>query len=441
MARLSLLARTSLLVALLVNGSRTARTEDGDDINAVPIPAARQPYVVFAWNDLGMHCFNARYDRDVVLPPYNNLWAQVVSRGNPPRLLTSGLRVEYRIVDNTYSYGKRTYGEFWDFSYPLFGVLLQRNTGLNLVDPGVHNGLSGVMLPKGDHFEADGIPVVPVNDAGVWNPYQVAEFTVKNAAGALLARTRATIPTSDEMRCDKCHGVTVPSYLEIHDRKEGTHLQSQRDPFLCASCHGSPALHAPLQPGIKYLSQAMHGLHGRVQNAPGCYDCHPGAVTKCNRSVAHNDSAGACTKCHGALSQVASSIDAGRVPWAQEPKCATCHTGVSGVDTGTTLYREARGHGGVGCAGCHGSPHAMIPSSEASDNYQAVQYQTTVNSIGSCGVCHQSSRAKGGDETVKGFAEKHAGARAEHRTACNVCHTVVSADSSRWPHAFQWRAR
>jgi hypothetical protein len=436
MARLSLRARASLLAALLAGVPNGAWAED--DVRAVRIPATQQSYVVLAWNDLGMHCLNPRYDADVILPPYNTLWAQVVQRGNPPKLLTSDLSVEYRVVDNTYSYGKRQYGQFWDFSVPLLGIQLAPNTGVNLVDPAVHNGLSGVMLAKGDHFEADGIPVVPVNDAGTWNPYQVAEITVKTSSGQVLAKTRATIPTSDEIRCDKCHGRRVRPYLELHDKKVGTRLQQQSNPFLCASCHGSPALRAPGQTGVSYLSRAMHGFHAKLAKAPGCYDCHPGQTTQCSRSLAHTDSAGACTKCHGGLAQVASSIDAGRVPWASEPKCATCHTSVAGVDTGNVLYRDARGHGGVSCAGCHGSPHAMVPSRVASDNAQAVQYQTTVASIGSCGACHTSSRGEGSRE----FLEKHGGLRAEQVTACNVCHTaVVSADTGKWPHSFQWRSR
>jgi hypothetical protein len=80
----------------------------------------------------------------------------------------------------------------------------------------------------------------------------------------------------------------------------------------------------------------------------------------------------------------------------------------------------------------------MVPSRVASDNRQAVQYQTTVASIGSCGACHDSSRGEGSRE----FLEEHGGARPEHVTACNVCHTAVaSADTTRWPHSFQWRSR
>ena len=45
---------------------------------------ANSEYVVFAWNDLGMHCLNPTYDELVILPPYNTVNVQVVKRGNPP---------------------------------------------------------------------------------------------------------------------------------------------------------------------------------------------------------------------------------------------------------------------------------------------------------------------------------------------------------------------
>lgn len=32
-------------------------------------------YVLFAWNDLGMHCLNPTYNTAVILPPYNTVCA------------------------------------------------------------------------------------------------------------------------------------------------------------------------------------------------------------------------------------------------------------------------------------------------------------------------------------------------------------------------------
>jgi hypothetical protein len=137
---------------------------------------------------------------------------------------------------------------------------------------------------------------------------------------------------------------------------------------------------------------------------------------------------------------VADEITSGqRIPWEEEPKCSDCHTGVSQVDTGTTLYRNAKGHGGLYCESCHSSPHAMIPTSEDSDNYQAVQYQGEAKTVGSCGVCHSSSR--GDEEEIDEFSEEHGGANPEQRTACHVCHTEVSSQTALWPHAYQWKDR
>lgn len=396
-------------------------------------------YVVLAWNDLGMHCLNPTYNVLVLLPPYNNLFAQVVKRGNPPSVVTSGVTVEYRIINNTYSSGKTdafgaVFSQFWNNALTLFGEDLPVDKGLNLVNPSVHNGLSGKMLSKSDHFEADGIPVTPVNDDNVWDPYQVAEITVKDIRGSVIARTRTTVPTSDEINCKGCHG-SFNDILISHDALHGTNLVAQK-PVLCADCHGSPAL-GQTGEGFSgmYLSYAMHNSHSA--RGAECYDCHPGNTTRCNRSIAHTGTGGNCETCHGTMSQVATSIsNGGRVPWLNEPKCVTCHN-VSGVNTGTALYRLAKGHGELFCSACHGSPHAMVPTTRSSDNYQAVQYQGRAKTIGSCGACHSGSRGEG----ISEFGETHAGTNPEEYSACNICHTAVSTDTSKWPHAYQWRDR
>ncbi len=63
--------------------------------------AALGNYVVLGWNDLGMHCYNRDYRDMAVLPPYNTLWVQVVQRGNPPSIVTSGITVKYSFPGNT----------------------------------------------------------------------------------------------------------------------------------------------------------------------------------------------------------------------------------------------------------------------------------------------------------------------------------------------------
>ncbi|MFH1153898.1 MAG: hypothetical protein V1793_08780 [Pseudomonadota bacterium] len=396
-------------------------------------------HIVFAWNDLGMHCLNPTYNSAVILPPYNTLWATVVQKAGKPVIVTRNLAAAYALVGNTYSYGKLSYGQFWDNAEPLFGTALVRDTGLNLADPEIHNALSGLMLNKTDHFQVDGIPVVPVNDLLVWSPYQVAEVTVRDLAGSLVARTRATIPTSDDINCGKCHGSDAfNDVLSKHDTRHATTLIVQK-PVLCAKCHGSPALGSSSEgsSGI-YLSQAIHGSHAG-RNA-SCYDCHPGQTNQCNRSIAHSSPDGNCTTCHGTMAQVALSIEnKTRLPWVNEPKCITCHAGVAEVDTGDTLYRNAKGHGNLYCAACHGSPHAMVPTTQSSDNYQAIQYQGKAKSIGSCGACHESS--KGELDELDEFAQKHGGTNPEKLNTCHLCHTTLLSDTTKWPHRFEWKNR
>ena len=424
---------------LLSSLARPADNFSPDNPEPPPLPVGSE-YVVLAWNDLGMHCLNPTYDKAVILPPYNTIWAQVIKRGNPPEVITQGLSVEYRMVNNTFSYGKRDYGQFWDYDQDLFGIDLAVDTGLNLKHPTIHNTLSGAMISEGDHFEAVGIPVTPVRDNLLYDPYQQAEITVKNQAGTILAQTRATVPVSDEINCAHCHGPDpFQDVLEKHPPVNGESLTT-RVPVLCASCHGSPALgSAAGERGSagSYLSEAIHGFH--ADRGATCYMCHPGQSAKCNRSEAHTAPDGNCIACHGTLAQMAEQISTnGRVPWVDEPKCVNCHN-VSGVDTGNVLYRDAAGHGGVYCTGCHQSPHAQIPSLLASDNYQAIQYQGMAVPLGSCEACHETSRGPQGEDDD--FSEHHAGTNPEDTNACHICHTAVNGNTGAWPHAFNWKAR
>jgi hypothetical protein len=438
-AVLAVLALTSIL------GSCSAKNDN--EVTAVDIPAASMPYIVLAWSAEGMHFLNATYNADVLQPPYNTLLAQVIKRGNPPEIVTTGVTLEYRIIDNATSYGKTTadpvrdYAPFWDNALQLFGVDLAHDTGLNFVDADVHNGLTGTMLLKGQRFEADGIPIVPVNDAGTWDPYQVAEIIVRDSSsGTELARTRTTAETSDEVNCTKCHGQTINdvdigSVLASHDKLSETTFVADGAPVLCAECHGSPVL-GTTGPGSsdEYLSYAVHVFH--YDQTIACYDCHPGTTTLANRSAAHTAADGNCTGCHGSLTTLGISISDGRVPWVTESKCVDCHTFVAEVDTSTALYRNGVGHGGLSCPACHGPAHAQVPSTKDSDNSQAVQYQVKAMPLGSCKVCHSTTKGGG----LNGVVSAHGGGTP---TACNVCHTgpITTSNPLNFPHRFQQRRR
>jgi hypothetical protein len=444
--RLFLPVLLSLVLGLFL-GSCSTSDDGGGDVTRVDIPAASMNYIVLAWSDRGMPLMSPTYDREVLLPPYSSLRAQVVRRGDPPEIVTDGITLEYTILGNTSSYGKATadplrdYSGFWDGSFEIFGVDLAVDTGLNFVDPDVHYGLSGTMSLKGDRFEVDGVPVVPIDDAGTWEPYQVAEIVVRDAATHVeLARTQATVPVSDEVSCGKCHGTTyrdqeVLSVLEEHDEGLGTSFAIDGQPVLCADCHGSPAL-GQTEAGSSnvFLAAVVHGHHSATTAA--CYDCHPGTETLANRSKAHANDSVSCTTCHGTLATLTTSVTSGRTPWLEEPKCSSCHTFVAEVDTGTELASNGTGHGGLSCSACHGTPHAQVPSNEEADDYQFLQYQGKALSLGSCRVCH--SRSKGGG--LMGIVIAHGGGEP---TACTVCHTapITTTNPVNFPHRFQWRGR
>ncbi|MEZ4513917.1 MAG: hypothetical protein R3C62_18765 [Chloroflexota bacterium] len=360
--------------------------------------SATPAYVVVAWNDLGMHCYNRDFQDLAVLPPFNTLWAQVIKTGNPPQLLTENIRVTYEFPDNTYSVGK---SNFWDYDVQLFGVDLPPNVGL------AGKGLAGEMdLIGSDHFEAAGIPLTEFRDSDVSNPYpyQLATVIAYNATtNEELARITTVAPVSTEMHCDNCHddggveeittGRVETNILTLHDRASmGSYPQGHegalmnRRPILCAECHASNALGAVGVAGIPSLSKAMHDKHSGVIPATkdGCYQCHPGPETQCLRDVMATDHNMDCLDCHGNLETVANNPQ----PWLNEPRCDSCHGAAYQQDQ--ALYRFSTEHGGLYCSACHDSPHAIAPTSQPNDSIKFVALQGHNGTLDTCTVCHTS---------------------------------------------------
>jgi hypothetical protein len=324
----------------------------------------------------------------MVLPPFNTLHAQVIRRGVEPDIIDSDVTVRYYIPGNTHGSDKTN---FWKFPQPLLG-----NPAPEIGLAG--NGLSGVMTPTpARDWQVTGIPIVPIDDTGRENPYPLAVIEVRQGA-TVLARTRAVVPVSTEMSCNLCHaggaGSTAADILARHDELHQTNLLAQR-PVLCASCHASNALGLPGQPGNANLSSAMHTAHasrmGVFPPQDVCYACHPGFRTQCQRDV-HIANGVTCTTCHGDMLAVGNPA---RQPWLDEPRCGNCHTRTGfEFEQPDTLYRNAVGHKGVHCAACHGSPHAITPTTTAIDNIQANVLQGHSGVINDCRVCHISTPAE-----------------------------------------------
>ena len=374
--------------------------------------SAAGEYVVLAWNDLGMHCYNRDFRDLAVLPPFNTLWAQVIRVGDPPEIVTTGVRVEFFFEDNTYSVGK---SNFWDQSpYRsvqnarwLFGDLLLWTADLPDNEGLFGVGMSGTMEQHGTYFEALGIPLTEFSDSNLSSPYPYQIATViayDEATGVELARTRPVAPVSTEMHCDNCHydggvediatGRVETNILVLHDEENMEEYPSAYSgplmdlrPVLCAWCHASNALGAPGEEDIPNLSEAMHEKHdGKVPDTlQGCYNCHPGPETRCLRDVMSASPYDIyCVDCHGTMYQVSQNPN----PWFNEPRCddARCHG--SAYQQDQPLYRMSKEHGGVYCAGCHDSPHAIAPSSEHNDSIKFVGWQGRRGPLNKCSVCH-----------------------------------------------------
>jgi hypothetical protein len=180
------------------------------------------PYALTAWNDLGMHCVDGNdYSIMSILPPYNNLHAQLVDT-KTNKQVTTGVTLTYEAIAdlngsiNTYSTGGAVAKtNFWSWVQSLFGGKPADNKGLNLDPAGPSNPTPSKMPAAmtwnatNQWFGAEGIPVTPVDDAGKKNFYPMVKVIAKNTAGTVLASTMTVLPVSDEMTCIACHASRV----------------------------------------------------------------------------------------------------------------------------------------------------------------------------------------------------------------------------------------
>lgn len=486
----------------------------------VPLPPQGVPARVLAWNDLGMHCIDPDFSLFSILPPYNNVNAQVIIDGQL-LALGGGYSVTYEAVAdpsgsiNTTSIGKTN---FWEYEDDLFGVQLPPDTGLaGNAMPGALNTARGMHFSAlWSWFQAEGVPITPIDDAGAHNKYPLFKVVVRAPSGAVLAETVTSVPNSAELNCAACHGSGMhpnarPAAGWVHDanplqddRLNILRLHDERhaqDPVfaaalntagydpaglaatanggtsvLCSRCHGSNALPGTGIAGVSALTVAMHDYHAHVTTAEGptmdqvpsrvsCYTCHPGAETKCLRGAmgsavnASGQLAMDCQACHGNMSDVG---DPQRIGWLEQPNCQACHTGDAVTNSGeirytnafdatgalrtpastrfatepntpaqgVSLYRFSEGHGGLQCAACHGSPHAIYPTTEVNDNEQSLAFQGHVGTLMDCYACHTTLTRQQMDDGPHGMhptdadwvRDDHGHLAQQNLGACRTCH-------------------
>jgi hypothetical protein len=371
-------------------GGGDGDSDGGGGVSSGDNPGNSGTATVLAFNDLGMHCLDREFSIFSILPPFNVVNAQVITRDNsgyPVVMDNTRIELRYDAVSdasgsiNTYSVSKT---DFWQYADNLFGVNLQPGeglTGLFMPADNLQNSGAQTMAYKDAHgwFSAEGLPITPLDDTFQTNTYslmRVAAFD--RLSGSQLGFVDVVVPVASETDCQNCHTTgqlaaqnpaitwandgdpevqSKKNILILHDEMEGTDLMNAT-PVLCSQCHYSLALDLSgagptgLQQNLPTFSSAMHAYHGDLVddlNDPvfpsggpvedTCYQCHPGSITQCLRGAMKTGGMD-CNNCHGDMLAVGGvnpllpggSLDgsndgSARRPWHDLPRCQSCHTG------------------------------------------------------------------------------------------------------------------
>jgi len=446
-------------------------------------------FSLLAWNDLGMHCMDGKdYSMFSILPPYNNLHAQLVNAGTG-KAVTTGVTLTYEAVAdpsgsiNTSSVHKTN---FWSWSKVLYGASPASDVGLtgNPVPTLVAKPMA--LSAVNGWFEATALPMTPYDDAGAKNYYPTVKVVAKDTTGKVLASTITVLPVSDEMTCAACHasrpttetnkarlaakpaaGWVNDANLEIDWKKNILRLHDEKQtgnakymaalaskgmpnglyasalagtPTLCASCHASNALPGTGVTGISSMTSALHTKHSTAldptnlltldssTNRNSCYLCHPGSVTKCLRGAMGNavDASGNATMgCQSCHGNMSKVGDPTRVGWLQEPNCQACH------------YNGQRTTSAVDAAGNLVKPtdtrFATSPDMP-SKGFSLFRFSKGHGNM-QCESCHGATHAEYPSSHVNDNLQSialqgYAGTVRE----CTVCHTTVPMTANGGPH-------
>lgn len=457
--------------------------------------AATTTYKVIAWNDLGMHCMDGDYSVFSILPPYNNLHAQLVSNSST-QVVTQGVSLTYEALadpDGSINSISSTKTNFWQYVNKLFGAVLPLDEGLAgkrtasaVPQPMEYNATDKM-------FVAEGIPITPYDDAGKKNTYPLVKVVARDSTGKVLAQARVVLPVSDEMSCASCHASNTGSadampnagwanlgnperdykmnILRLHDQKHqasavfttaantlvnaGKYPTALRsglavmaggdNPVLCASCHASNALPGTGVAGVKPLTEAIHGHHAMVKDAQtgvlldsinnrsACYQCHPGSETKCLRGVMGN-----AVDANGKATMGKATMD-----------CQACHSTMSKVGrAGRVGWLDQ-----PNCQACHHDGKRELSAVSATGilkTWTDTRYASNPNTPATGFSLFRFSKGHGGLQCEACHGATHAEYPSSHRNdnllsqdvqgrdgtigECSSCHKSVPNTATGGPH-------
>jgi len=471
--------------------------ENGDTTTYTPTPpSGTTGYMLTAWNDLGMHCMDGNdFSVFSVLPPYNNLHAQLKDKNGD--LVTSGVVITFESAQGTdgkWNTSSSNKTNFWNYSDKLFGVTLATDTGLTGVKTSSTTPQPLTFNAQHQWWEAEGIPLTPYNDDGSKNYYPLVKVVAKDTQGNILATAKTVLPVSDEMDCKRCHASnsvladakpdagwvnhTDPekdfkfNILRLHDEKNpnavSDHISllqqkgynydtngleataNNGTPILCAACHKSNALPnvgIGFEAGVDIpaFTQAIHAKHALVkdpannnmmlgdsQNRSACYACHPGSDTNCLR---------------GAMG------DAKNADGSNAMQCQSCHGDMHAVGDNTRQGWLDEPN----CQACHYNDSNGNPVRETSavlangtlravvDSNFATMPNTPVSGISlyryskghgdlQCEACHGSTHAIYPAHNADNLLSEGVQGHAGTIGECTACHTTVPRTVTGGPH-------
>jgi hypothetical protein len=448
---------------------------------------------LFAWNDLGMHCADSDFSVFTLLPPFNDLNAQLVVNGQLVNTLNTSYTMTYEATAdptgsiNTTSKDKTN---FWDFVQPLFGASLVPDVGLT---GNPMASLQPAPMATNDTFnwfEATGIPITPIDDNMNTNYFPMVKVTAYDGTGKAVATSNTVLPISSEINCNTCHASNTGSsaaepvagwvnltagseedwrmnILRLHDEKNktnssyaglltqkgyGSSLESSAlngKPVMCDGCHNSNALAVWGINGVTTVSNmtaAMHNRHSGV-SLPGstqtldsigtrdaCFNCHPGKNTQCLRGAMGNpvDTTGKhIMECQSCHGSMATVGNKARNGWFDMPKCQSCHHD----GTRETVAINADGTFKTWTDTLFAS-NADTPAVGTS----LYRFSTGHGNL-QCEACHNSTHAEftdkpsaNGNQVNDNLRAINAQGYAAAIRECTVCHTTMPSSVNGGPH-------
>ncbi len=207
------------------------------DTEIPPFNPAADEYVLLAWPDQGLNMVVESQGVFSLRQPQLALNAQLIKRGDGPGKITDNVKLTYA------------------------------------VEGGAATGDMKILEGR-DWYQVQ-LSIPPRKPDGTLFPYPLATIEARDAAtGAVLGRTRAVLPVSDEVACASCHGgadkhgnisaETGLSILRIHDRLNRTKLvaalKSSGKPVQCNDCHADPLSGKEGRGDLLSVSAALHGF-------------------------------------------------------------------------------------------------------------------------------------------------------------------------------------